>query len=65
MEFKKITTPQEYAKALTRIEQLMFKVLPHSKEGEELEILSKMVAQYENENNIYIDDGGSPLKRRY
>lgn len=37
MEIKKITTPQEYAKALARIDTLMFNVLPHSKEGEELE----------------------------
>ncbi len=65
MKIKKITTPKEYAQALTRIEQLMFNVLPHSKEGEELEALSKMVAQYENENNLYIDDGGSPFRKRY
>ncbi|MBQ3034035.1 MAG: hypothetical protein IJD28_06620 [Deferribacterales bacterium] len=64
MEIKKIKTEAEYTKALLRIEQLMFNVLPHSKEGEELEALSKMVADYENENFLYVDDGGKPRKRK-
>ncbi len=60
MEIKKIRTEAEYARALMRMEQLMFNVLPFSPEGEELEKLSKMVEQYENENFLYVDDGANP-----
>ena len=62
METKKIKTEAEYARALVRMDQLMFNVLPCSPEGEELERLSKMVEQYENENFIYVNDGGNPNK---
>lgn len=57
---KKITDEIEYAKALRRIEQLMFNVIPGSSEGEELESLSKMVENYENENYLYINTNNAP-----
>ncbi|MDE7168778.1 MAG: hypothetical protein K2N67_01130 [Mucispirillum sp.] len=50
----KISNEKEYVRALDRIEQLMFKVVPGSPEGEELEKLSKLVEQYENKQSVFL-----------
>ncbi len=65
---KKITTEQEFLAAINRVDALMFKALPGTPEGDELEKLSKLIEEYENKNSIVmskskIDD--SLLKQRY
>lgn len=65
---KKITTEQEFLAAINRVDALMFKALPGTPEGDELEKLSKLIEEYENKNSIVmskskVDD--SLLKQRY
>ena len=47
MEIKPIKTEKDYGKALERLEQI-FDASPNSKEGDEAEILSLLIDNYEN-----------------
>jgi HTH-type transcriptional regulator / antitoxin HigA len=49
MQTKVIKTTKEYAEALQRLE-LIFDARKGSKEGDELELLSMLIAHYEDEN---------------
>lgn len=49
MEIKPIKTEKDYDKALERLE-LIFDATLHSKEGDEAEILSLLIDNYENKN---------------
>ncbi len=49
MEIKPIKTEKDYDKALERIE-LIFDATPNSKEGDEAEILSLLIDNYENKH---------------
>ena len=49
MEIKPIKTEKDYDKALERLE-LIFDATPNSKEGDEAEILSLLIDNYENKN---------------
>ncbi|WP_339896413.1 helix-turn-helix domain-containing protein [uncultured Algibacter sp.] len=49
MEIKPIKTEKDYNKALERLE-LIFDATPNSKEGDEAEILSLLIDNYENKN---------------
>ncbi len=48
MEIKPIKTEKDYDKALERLE-VIFDASPNSKEGDEAEILSLLIENYENE----------------
>ncbi len=48
MEIKPIKTEKDYNKALERLE-VIFDASPNSKEGDEAEILSLLIENYENE----------------
>ena len=49
MEVKPIRTEQDYQDALNRLE-LIFDAIPDTKEGDEAEILSLLIENYENEH---------------
>lgn len=49
MDLKPVKTEKDYKKALERLE-IIFDAKPHSKEGDELEILGILIEKYENEN---------------
>jgi len=49
MEIKPIKTEKDYDKALERLE-LIFDASPNSKEGDEAEIISLLIENYENKN---------------
>ena len=49
MEIKPIKTEKDYHKTLERLE-LIFDATPNSKEGDEAEILSLLIDNYENKN---------------
>ena len=49
MEIKPIKTEKDYDNALERLE-LIFDATPNSKEGDEAEILSLLIDNYENKN---------------
>ena len=49
MEIKPIKTEKDYDKALERLE-LIFDATPNSKEGDEAEILSLLIDNYESKN---------------
>ena len=46
---KPIKTEQDYNQALERLE-IIFDAKPNTKEGEELEVLSNLIEEYENKN---------------
>ncbi len=48
----KIITEQDFLAALNRVDTLMFNALPGTPEGDELEKLSKLIEDYENQNSI-------------
>ena len=50
MEIKPIKTDKDYDKALERLE-LIFDATPNSKEGDEAEILSLLIDNYESKNH--------------
>lgn len=49
MNIKPIKTEKDYEKSLVRLE-LIFDASPNSKEGDEAEILSLLIENYENQN---------------
>lgn len=49
MDIKPIRTDKDYRKALERLE-LIFDAKKNSKDGDELEVLGILIAQYENEH---------------
>ena len=49
MEIRPIKTEKDYEKALKRLEDI-FDALPDSKEGDEAEILSLLIENYENQH---------------
>ena len=49
MEIRPIKTEKDYEKALKRLEDV-FDALPNSKEGDEAEILSLLIENYENQH---------------
>lgn len=51
----KISNEKEFLAALNRVDALMFKALPGTPEGDELEKLSKMIEDYENRNAIVMN----------
>ncbi len=64
----KISSEKEFLAALNRVDALMFKAIPGTPEGDELEKLSKLIEDYENRNSIVmgktrVDD--SILKQKY
>lgn len=64
----KISSEKEFLAALNRVDALMFKAIPGTPEGDELEKLSKLIENYENRNAIVmgktrVDD--SILKQKY
>ena len=48
----KINNEKEFLAALNRVDALMFKAVPGTPEGDELEKLSKLIEDYENRNAI-------------
>lgn len=59
MKIKPLKTEQDYEKALERLE-VIFDAPPDSKEGDEAEILSMMIDNYENEH--YPIDAPDPIE---
>ncbi len=64
----KINNEKEFLAALNRVDALMFKAVPGTPEGDELEKLSKLIEDYENRNAIVmgktkVDD--SLFKQKY
>ena len=64
----KINNEREFLAALNRVDALMFKAVPGTPEGDELEKLSKLIEDYENRNAIVmgktkVDD--SLFKQKY
>ncbi len=59
MEIKPIKTEKDYDKALERLE-LIFDASPDSKEGDEAEILSLLIENFENKN--YPIDSPDPIE---
>lgn len=64
----KINNEKEFLAALNRVDVLMFKAVPGTPEGDELEKLSKLIEDYENRNAIVmgktkVDD--SLFKQKY
>lgn len=57
----KINNEKEFLSALNRIDALMFKAVPGTPEGDELERLSKMIEEYENRNAIVMNQSHSKL----
>ena len=49
MKIKPIKTEKDYKEALKRLE-VIFDAEPNTTEGDELEILAKLIDEYENEN---------------
>jgi len=64
MEWKVIKTQKDYQKALRRLE-LIFNSSKNSKEGDELELLSLLIDNYENErHSIELPDPIEAIKFR-
>ena len=64
----KISNEQEFLAALNRVDALMFKAVPGTPEGDELEKLSKLTEDYETRNSILLGKtrvSDSMLKHRY
>ena len=59
MEIKPIKTEKDYEKALKRLE-LIFDAAPNSKDGDEAEILSLLIENYENKH--YPIDPPDPIE---
>lgn len=59
MQIKPIKTEKDYDKALERLE-LIFDATPNSKEGDEAEILSLLIENYENQ--YYPIDSPDPIE---
>jgi len=59
MEIKPIKTEKDYDKALKRLE-LIFDAAPNSKDGDEAEILSLLIDNYENKH--YPIDSPDPIE---
>lgn len=59
MQIKPIKTEKDYDKALERLE-LIFDASPNSKEGDEAEILSLLIENYENQ--YYPIDSPDPIE---
>lgn len=59
MEIKPIKTEKDYEKALERLE-LIFDAAPNSKKGDEAEILSMLIENYENK--YYPIDSPDPIE---
>ncbi len=59
MEIKPIKTEKDYEKSLKRLE-LIFDAKPNSKEGDEAEILSMLIDNYENK--YYPIEAPDPIK---
>jgi HTH-type transcriptional regulator/antitoxin HigA len=59
MEIKPIKTEKDYDKALERLE-LIFDATPNSKKGDEAEILSMLIENYENK--YYPIDSPDPIE---
>jgi HTH-type transcriptional regulator / antitoxin HigA len=59
MEIKPIKTEKDYEKALERLE-LIFDAAPNSKDGDEAEILSLLIENFENKN--YPIDSPDPIE---
>jgi len=59
MEIKPIKTAKDYEKALKRLE-VIFDAEPNSKEGDEAEILSLLIENYENQ--YYPIDAPDPIE---
>ena len=59
MELKPIKTETDYEKALERLE-LIFEAAPETKEGDEAEILSLLIENYENQ--YYPIDAPDPIE---
>lgn len=59
MEIKPIKTEKDYEKALERLE-LIFDATPNSKEGDEAEILSLLIENFENKH--YPIDSPDPIE---
>lgn len=57
----KINSEREFLAALNRVDALMFKAVPGTPEGDELERLSKMIEEYENRNAIVMNQSHSKL----
>ncbi len=59
MNFKPIKTKKDYEKSLERLEKI-FDASPNSKEGDEAEILSLLIENYEN--HFYPIDAPDPIE---
>ena len=59
MEIRPIKTEKDYEKAIERLE-LIFDAAPNSKEGDEAEILSLLIENYENKH--YPIDSPDPIE---
>ncbi len=59
MEIKPIKTEKDYKKSLERL-KLIFDANPNSKEGDEAEILSMLIENYENK--YYPIDAPDPIE---
>ncbi len=59
MNIKPIKTEQDYEKALRRLERI-FNASPESKEGDEAEILSMLIENYENQ--YYAIEAPDPIE---
>jgi len=59
MEIKPIKTKKDYEKSLKRLE-LIFDAKPNSKEGDEAEILSMLIDNYENKH--YLIEAPDPIE---
>jgi len=59
MNIKPIKTEKDYQKALKRLEQI-FDASPKSKEGDEAEILSLLIENYENQ--YYLIESPDPIE---
>ena len=64
MNIKLIKTKKDYQDAINRLE-VIFDAKPNSKEGDELEVLSMLIDNYEKENYpIYFPDPIEAIKFR-
>lgn len=64
----KINNENEFLAALNRVDSLMFKAVPGTPEGDELELLSRLIEEYENRNSIVMGNtkvSDSILKYKY
>lgn len=64
----KINNERDFLAALNRLDALMFRALPGTPEGDELEKLSKLIEDYENKHAIVMTQskmGENVLKSKY